>query len=116
MFARVAIYTFAAFAALARSTPVRQRSAGWDTGTDMCCDELLYASVPPASTILAEFGMTIDGSVMVGLKCSTMPVGGSGTSCSGNIVCCENDNVGCGAEYVACTGGLISVGCLPISL
>ncbi|RDX51667.1 fungal hydrophobin [Lentinus brumalis] len=108
MFAKLAIYTTAVFSVLAVATPVARDTGSCSTGSIQCCDSVSKASDPTTSVLLGLLGVVVQGvDVLVGLTCSPISVVGVGSSsCSSNVVCCENNNV----------GGLISVGCLPIIL
>ncbi|TBU26504.1 fungal hydrophobin [Dichomitus squalens] len=79
------------------------------TGPVQCCNTVGSANEPPFSGILGLLGIVVEGAEsMLGLGCSPMSVDddGSGTGCSFNVVCCQNNNV----------GGLSSIGCMPIIL
>ncbi|EJF60582.1 fungal hydrophobin-domain-containing protein [Dichomitus squalens] len=80
------------------------------TGSIQCCDstEAVSATDPDAAAILGLLGVVVEGvDVLVGLSCSPLTViGVGGGDCSSNVVCCEDN------AY----GGLISIGCVPISL
>ncbi|EIN14595.1 fungal hydrophobin, partial [Punctularia strigosozonata HHB-11173 SS5] len=76
------------------------------TGPVQCCNTV--TSAKNEGILLALLGIVLeDLSVLVGLGCSPISVIGlGGSSCSANPVCCENNNF----------GGIISIGCVPISL
>ncbi|KAM5537116.1 hypothetical protein V8D89_009262 [Ganoderma adspersum] len=79
------------------------------TGPIQCCGSIQSPTDHDASAILGLLGIVIEGlDVLVGLTCSPINVigVGSGSSCTANVVCCQNNNV----------GGLISIGCVPIIL
>ncbi|KAI0693524.1 fungal hydrophobin [Cerioporus squamosus] len=109
MFAKLAVYTTAVFSVLAVATPVARDSGSCSTGPIQCCNSVKEASDPATSALLGLLGVVVQGvDVLVGLTCSPITVigVGSGGSCSANTVCCENNSV----------GGLISIGCVPVSL
>ncbi|KAH9919992.1 fungal hydrophobin [Epithele typhae] len=102
MFARVAAATLLAL-------PVLAAAQSCSTGPVQCCNSVESASSPSVAGILSVLGVVVqDVTAMVGLQCSPLSVVGvgSGSSCSSNAVCCENNNV----------GGLISIGCVPVEL
>ncbi|KAI9060692.1 fungal hydrophobin, partial [Trametes sanguinea] len=79
------------------------------TGALQCCNSVESASDPAAASILESLGIVVqDVSALVGLTCSPINVVGvgSGSSCSANAVCCEDNS----------HGSLISLGCVPVSL
>ncbi|KDQ55051.1 hypothetical protein JAAARDRAFT_692493 [Jaapia argillacea MUCL 33604] len=94
-------------------------TAAWDTtpipasqcttGPIQCCDTVESASSPAAAGILASIGVVVqDVTALVGLTCSPITVigVGSGSSCSASPVCCTDNS----------HGGLISIGCVPVTL
>ncbi|RPD69549.1 fungal hydrophobin [Lentinus tigrinus ALCF2SS1-7] len=109
MFAKLAVYTTAVFSVLAVATPVPGGSGSCSTGPIQCCKSVEKASDPATSVLLGLVGVVVQGvDVLVGLTCSPITVigVGSGGSCEASTVCCENNNV----------GGLVSIGCVPVSL
>ncbi|KAH9911365.1 hydrophobin [Epithele typhae] len=107
MFARAAAFSVLALALSAAATPVRRGSC--NTGAVQCCNSTHDSSETAISTLVSLLGVDLSGITgKVGLQCSPVSaVGvGSGSSCSAQAVCCQNNNI----------GGLISVGCLPITL
>ncbi|KDQ50534.1 hypothetical protein JAAARDRAFT_141921 [Jaapia argillacea MUCL 33604] len=93
--------------------------AAWDTtpipasqcttGPIQCCDTVEPASSPAAAGILKSIGVVVqDVTTLVGLTCSPITVigVGSGSSCSASPVCCTDNS----------HGGLISIGCVPVTL
>ncbi|KAF7789954.1 hypothetical protein EIP86_000902 [Pleurotus ostreatoroseus] len=111
MFSRLAILTALAAPLLAVATPanVERAADACSTGPIQCCNTVEKASDPSAAKILASIGVVVqDVNALVGLTCSPITaIGvGSGNSCSANAVCCENNSL----------GGLISIGCAPVSL
>ncbi|KAI0806682.1 fungal hydrophobin-domain-containing protein [Fomes fomentarius] len=103
MFARLAAVSTLAFAALATA------QGSCSTGTVQCCESLENTNSIAGSTILAILGLNLqDVTAKIGLKCSPLSVVGvgSGNACKAEPVCCQNNNV----------GGLVSIGCAPVSL
>ncbi|KAK1215708.1 hypothetical protein PQX77_021670 [Marasmius sp. AFHP31] len=103
---------------LAVATPLVARTGGGggegstggqcNTGTLQCCNSVTTAKDPVASLLIGLLGIVLqDVNVGVGLTCSPITViGGGNGGCSANPVCCQDNS----------HGGLISIGCLPISL
>ncbi|EIN06924.1 fungal hydrophobin, partial [Punctularia strigosozonata HHB-11173 SS5] len=79
-----------------------------NTGSLQCCNSVESASSASASLLLGLLGIVLDAvDVLIGVTCSPISVIGlGGSSCSANPVCCENNSF----------GGLISIGCVPITL
>ncbi|KAI0682430.1 fungal hydrophobin [Cerioporus squamosus] len=90
------LFTIASLAILAVATP----TPGGGTAK---------ASDPAAAGILKSIGVVVqDVDALVGLTCSPITVIGVGTgdSCDAQAVCCEDNS----------HGGLISIGCVPVTL
>ncbi|KAI0764930.1 fungal hydrophobin-domain-containing protein [Fomes fomentarius] len=87
------------------STPT---SGSCSTGPVQCCTSTESASSPSGTALLGLLGIVVQGvDVLLGLGCSPISViGVGGSTCSSNVVCCQNNAV----------GGLISIGCVPITL
>ncbi|KAJ4485531.1 hydrophobin 2 [Lentinula aciculospora] len=65
------------------------------------------ANSAAAATFLSLFGIVLqDLNVDVGLTCSPITVIGTSSSCSAQAVCCEDNS----------HGGLVSIGCVPVTL
>ncbi|KAJ3551983.1 hypothetical protein NM688_g4397 [Phlebia brevispora] len=80
-----------------------------NTGSIQCCNQVLDSSSEEANIILDLLGIVLDGvSELVGFDCSSITGDGvsGGASCSASPVCCSNNNI----------GGIISVGCSPITM
>ncbi|RPD65519.1 fungal hydrophobin [Lentinus tigrinus ALCF2SS1-7] len=95
--------------ATAPGATVTQPADVCSTGSIQCCQSTEKANSAAGSAFLGLLGIVLkDTNVLIGLDCSPITVVGvgSGNSCSASTVCCENNNV----------GGLISVGCVPVSL
>ncbi|KAI0823350.1 fungal hydrophobin-domain-containing protein [Trametes gibbosa] len=110
-------FVLAALPLLAASTPLANRNGGsgsgsggnCSTGTLQCCDSVQKASNSGITVLLGLLGVVLqDVDVLVGLVCSPITVigVGGGSSCSANTVCCQNN------AY----GGLVSIGCVPVTL
>ncbi|KAI0746819.1 fungal hydrophobin-domain-containing protein [Daedaleopsis nitida] len=91
------------------TAPASAPTGACSTGPIQCCNSVSKASDPVSSLLLGLLGIVVEGvDVLLGLDCSPITVigVGSGSACSANTVCCQNNNV----------GGLISIGCIPIIL
>ncbi|KAF9259951.1 fungal hydrophobin, partial [Marasmius fiardii PR-910] len=79
-----------------------------NTGPVQCCNQVVPASNAAAQGTLGLIGVVLqDINIPVGLDCSPITIiGGGNGACQSNPVCC-NDNS---------NGGLISIGCIPISI
>ncbi|KAI0766806.1 fungal hydrophobin [Irpex lacteus] len=105
--------TLLALPLLAVATPMsleaRQSAGTCDTGTLECCGMTISSTSDPAN-ILAELLGIVLGPIeaLLGLGCTPISVVGvgSGSECSATPVCCNNNAV----------GGLISIGCVPVSV
>ncbi|KAE9389724.1 hydrophobin 2 [Gymnopus androsaceus JB14] len=99
-----------ALATLAVATPTLrgEPASSCSTGPVQCCDSTTEASSAAAAGILSLLGIVLqDLDVLVGLTCSPITViGASGSSCSAQAVCCDDNS----------HGGLISIGCVPVTL
>ncbi|KAI0668042.1 fungal hydrophobin [Trametes maxima] len=106
------LFTISALAILAVATPTPGGAEGGgdcNTGALQCCKSVQPASSATAAGILSSIGVVVqDVNVLVGLTCSPITVVGvgSGSDCSANAVCCQNNSF----------GSLISIGCVPVSL
>ncbi|KAE9407598.1 hydrophobin 2 [Gymnopus androsaceus JB14] len=100
----------AALATLAVATPTlrNEPASSCTTGPVQCCNTTESASSSSATALLGLLGIVLqDLNVLVGLTCSPITViGASGGSCSAQAVCCEDNS----------HGGLISIGCVPVTL
>ncbi|OCH93162.1 fungal hydrophobin [Obba rivulosa] len=113
MFSRVASFAVLAMPLLAVATPVEliaRQDQQCSTGSIQCCDSVQDAnSGGVVATLLGLLGIVAgDITGQVGLTCSPITVVGvgSGNACSANTVCCSDNAL----------GGLISIGCLPVTL
>ncbi|KAI1798181.1 fungal hydrophobin [Ganoderma leucocontextum] len=112
MFSRIAPLALVALPLLAAATPLEVRGgeppSSCSTGPIQCCNTVEQASAPSAAALLGLLGIVLqDLTVLVGLTCSPITViGVGGGSCSAQAVCCQDNS----------TGGLISIGCVPVTL
>ncbi|KAI0738361.1 fungal hydrophobin [Daedaleopsis nitida] len=107
------LFTISTLAILAVATPTPggggEPPSSCSTGPIQCCDSTANASDPAAAGLLSLLGIVVQGvDVLVGLTCSPLTVVGvgAGGSCNAQTVCCEDNS----------HGGLISIGCLPVTL
>ncbi|TBU30085.1 fungal hydrophobin [Dichomitus squalens] len=112
MFSRLAAFVVVALPILAAATPLEGRNepaSSCATAPVQCCDTVEKASDPSISKELGLLGVVVqDVDALVGLTCSPITVigVGSGSSCSANAVCCDDNSF----------GGLVSIGCVPVDL
>ncbi|KAJ4466320.1 hydrophobin 2 [Lentinula aciculospora] len=102
-FVTVALATLA----VATPTPRNEPASSCSTGPVQCCESVQSASSNPVAIILALLGIVVqDVNANVGVTCSPITVIGTSSSCSAQAVCCEDNS----------HGGLISIGCAPVTL
>ncbi|KAF8966179.1 fungal hydrophobin-domain-containing protein [Flammula alnicola] len=79
-----------------------------NTGSLQCCNSVQSASSSAVTTLLGLLGVVLSGVTgLVGITCSPITaIGASGTSCSEQPVCCENNSF----------NGIIAIGCTPINI
>ncbi|KAF8905913.1 hydrophobin, partial [Mucidula mucida] len=79
-----------------------------NTGDLQCCNALERADSSVVGVLLGLLGVVIQGvEALVGITCSPINILGIGQNeCQSHPVCCQNNNV----------GGLISIGCIPITI
>ncbi|KAJ3748343.1 fungal hydrophobin [Lentinula detonsa] len=134
MFSRIStatFYAFSAFAILAVATPggkpttttppitttitvtapattTTETAGQCTTGELQCCTTTETAGSAVGAALLTLLGVVVqDVDVLLGLTCDPITVIGVGNSgCAASAVCCE-DNA---------WGGLVSIGCVPVSL
>ncbi|TFK79367.1 fungal hydrophobin, partial [Polyporus arcularius HHB13444] len=110
IFSRAVAFSVLALPLLATATPVElEKRQSCSTGPLQCCQQTQTANSLGVGIILGLLGIVLqDLTALVGLDCSPITVIGVGTgnTCDANVVCCENNNV----------GGLLSIGCVPVSL
>ncbi|KAJ4466317.1 hydrophobin 2 [Lentinula aciculospora] len=102
-------FVSAALATLAVATPAPrgEPASSCSTAPVQCCESVEPASSTAVAPILASIGVVLqDLNVLVGLTCSPITVIGTSSSCSAQAVCCEDNS----------HGGLISIGCVPVTL
>ncbi|KAI0769623.1 fungal hydrophobin [Trametes elegans] len=107
------IITFTAFislvVALAAATPVLADAPACNTGTLQCCSEVKAPTDPSVEGPLSGLNIILQSVVgQIGLNCNPINVIGvcSNSGCDANPVCC--------AEQA--NGGLVGIGCVPVSL
>ncbi|KAF9269334.1 fungal hydrophobin [Marasmius fiardii PR-910] len=106
-------FALSALATLAAATTF-PRGGGGGGGSEpvcpglQCCQQSVQASDPAATTLLDLLDIVLqDLNVLVGLNCSPITViGGGNGACSQTTVIC-NDNS---------HGGLINIGCIPVTI
>ncbi|KAI0333057.1 hydrophobin 2 [Cubamyces sp. BRFM 1775] len=110
MFSRAIAFAVITTPLLAAATPTAlEARQTCSTGSLQCCQQTTTAGSAAASAILSLLGIVVqDVNALVGLTCSPINVVGvgSGNACSANAVCCDDNS----------NGGLISIGCVPVSL
>ncbi|KAF8915319.1 fungal hydrophobin-domain-containing protein [Mucidula mucida] len=99
-----------ALATLAAATPTRRTgepAGDCTTGPIQCCTSTSTSADPVTAALLGLLGIVLPADVLVGLTCSPITViGVGGGECSASPVCCSDNS----------NGGLISIGCVPVSL
>ncbi|KAF9064088.1 fungal hydrophobin-domain-containing protein [Rhodocollybia butyracea] len=108
-------FVAAALATLVVATPTPNSSpppptSSCSTGNQQCCQLVQSVTQATDSGLLSGLlgilvGLLGDVTGLIGSDCSPVNILGGGT-CTAQAVCCTNNNV----------GGLISVGCIPITL
>ncbi|KAI0091265.1 fungal hydrophobin-domain-containing protein [Irpex rosettiformis] len=107
------VATLLALPLLAVATPApleaRQSAGNCNTGPIQCCQQTISSTSSQANLLAGLLGIVLGPvEALLGLNCS--PIGvigvGSGSTCNASPVCCTNNAV----------GGLISIGCVPITL
>ncbi|EMD41254.1 hypothetical protein CERSUDRAFT_89831 [Gelatoporia subvermispora B] len=99
--------TLTALATLAAATPMpggSQPSSG-----DACCESVGQADSDAIASILKGLGVVVqDVTAIVGVNCSPITVVGvgSGSACSSTTVSCSSNEL----------GGLVQIGCVPVTL
>ncbi|TBU41899.1 fungal hydrophobin [Dichomitus squalens] len=96
---------------LAAATPVElEARQSCSTGEIQCCESTETVSISRLCTaLLGLLGVVVqDLNVLLGVNCSPITVIGVGSSgsCSASTVCCDDNS----------HGGLVSIGCVPVSL
>ncbi|KAG6378995.1 hydrophobin [Boletus reticuloceps] len=95
--------------ALVAVTAATSSYPGCSTGPIQCCDSTSSTVTPSIAQLLGSLNIDVSSvAVPIGLTCSPIQlIGvGSGSSCTGQTVCCENDNF----------NGLVALGCTPINV
>ena len=116
-------FDFSALASLAVANPARRGEPASSCSTDpiQCCNTVTTAGSLAAASILKSLGVVVeDVNAAVGLTCSPVTVVGVqlvrlhlhsvstnlNAHSSANAVCCQDNS----------HGGLISIGCVPVTL
>ncbi|KLO14558.1 fungal hydrophobin [Schizopora paradoxa] len=105
---------FNKFAALALvplfavATPTPPAVNQCNTGSVQCCNSVQDANSPSIANLLGPLGVVVSGITgQVGVTCNPITIiGVSGTSCTSQPVCCENNSF----------NGLVALGCTPINI
>ncbi|RDX48976.1 fungal hydrophobin [Lentinus brumalis] len=96
----------AALPLLAVATAIQGRGGSPPASGNECCKTLTTASDPAAAGIIALLGIVVqDLTVGVGLNCSPITVIGNSGCSDTTVTCTDNSH-----------GGLISIGCVPVTL
>ncbi|KAL1947076.1 hypothetical protein VTO73DRAFT_14037 [Trametes versicolor] len=109
MFSRTLALTISALPLLAVATPLEARQSTCSTGPIQCCDSTETAGSAAGAALLGLLGIVVqDLNVLLGVTCSPITVigVGAGGSCSAEAVCCDDNS----------HGGLVSIGCVPVTL
>ncbi|KAF9031793.1 fungal hydrophobin [Hymenopellis radicata] len=105
---KLSVLTTVVLATFAAATPLEARTGDCNTGPIQCCNSVQSASDPATAALLGLLGIVLGPITgQVGITCSPISViGVGGSSCSAHPVCCTDNS----------NGGLVSLGCVPISL
>ena len=115
MFSRVSSILYLAALAIATTTvstgPVptgTEPASKCDVGHLQCCNSVQKGSSSSVQGLLGLLGIVLSNvDVPVGVTCSPISVIGiSGTSCTAQPVCCENNDF----------NGVVAIGCTPVNL
>ncbi|KAI0738058.1 fungal hydrophobin [Daedaleopsis nitida] len=107
-FSRAVALAVSAMPLLAAANPIEARQ-NCDTGAIQCCQSTETAGSTAGSALLGLLGVAVqDLNVLLGVNCSPITVIGVGTggSCNAQTVCCQDNS----------HGGLVSIGCVPVTL
>ncbi|KAJ7195695.1 fungal hydrophobin [Mycena pura] len=105
MFPKVAVFATALLATLAVAAPGGSPPPAAPGTTNVCCTSVLTQSDPLTTLLTGLLGINLDGILgSVGLGCTLLSV--LGNTCSNTAVNCQSTQV----------GGLINIGCIPITL
>ncbi|KAJ7195694.1 fungal hydrophobin [Mycena pura] len=103
MFPKVAVFATALLATLAVAAPNPPPAAPGTT--NVCCTSVLTQSDPLTGLLTSLLGLNLEGILgSIGLGCTLLSV--LGNTCSNTAVNCQSTQV----------GGLINIGCIPITL
>ncbi|KAF8187173.1 hydrophobin [Pholiota molesta] len=106
MFSKLAVFAVATMAVFVAAGDVKNSC---NTGKVQCCNSVISSDTPGFTQILALVGVDASGFTgQAGLTCSPITaIGvGSGSSCTSQPVCCENNNF----------NGVAALGCTPINI
>ncbi|TFK91052.1 fungal hydrophobin [Polyporus arcularius HHB13444] len=105
VFARALI--LAALPLLAVATAIQGRNdSPPPSSTDLCCDSTGTASDPAVAKELSILGIVVqDVNALIGVDCSPITVIGSSGCSATTVTCTDNSH-----------GGLVALGCVPITL
>ncbi|KAI0070167.1 fungal hydrophobin [Panus rudis PR-1116 ss-1] len=115
MFSHLAAFTVLAAPLLAAATPAPgavargEPASSCSTAPIQCCESTTSAGSATGAALLKGLGIVVqDVDALLGLTCSPISVVGvgSGSACSTTAVCCEDNS----------HGGLVSIGCVPVTL
>ncbi|KAH9890447.1 fungal hydrophobin [Cubamyces lactineus] len=113
IFSRVVALAVSALPILAAATPLEGRGGSGEsscsTGDLQCCQSTETAGSASGAALLSLLGIVVqDANVLLGVTCSPITVigVGGGSACDAQAVCCDDNS----------HGGLVSIGCVPVSL
>ncbi|KAJ7364742.1 fungal hydrophobin [Mycena albidolilacea] len=101
MFPKISLAVTAVLATLAVASPTNSPPPAGN----QCCSSVQQSDSAGLAGILGLLGVVLDAVVPIGLSCSPITV--IGNNCGGTTVTCS------GPAY---QGGLIAIGCVPITL
>ncbi|KAF8184676.1 hydrophobin-251 [Pholiota molesta] len=108
MFFKLAMFTAASMAVFVAAAPSGIQNS-CNTGPVQCCNSVVSSNHPSVTDLWALLGLNVsDLTGQVGMNCSPITAigAGSGSSCTSQPVCCDNNNF----------NGLVAVGCSPLNL
>ncbi|KIP11530.1 hydrophobin [Phlebiopsis gigantea 11061_1 CR5-6] len=96
------------FLAAAGPLEARQGAGSCSTGSMQCCNTTVSSNSTEGNILSSLFGLLGPLTGLLGINCSPLNVIGvdAGNDCTAAPVCCTNTQ----------SGGLIGIGCVPISL
>ncbi|KAJ4474838.1 fungal hydrophobin [Lentinula aciculospora] len=91
----------------APATTSTEPASSCSTGPIQCCDDTTTAGSGTGAAILGLLGIVVqDINVLLGITCSPVTIIGGVSTCDAQAVCCEDNS----------WGGLVSIGCVPVTL